>query len=365
MSTTISMSFFPSEGNTVKTFASIIRRLIPDVEAINSIKRHKKYWKYESPQLDLDTLMSIIGSPGSEHLADSEDSFAVELGYTLASGKQIPLDINFYGKGYEMGLYARDDSNIRLTAQDGDLWRSLKTIARDMSWTGLDVPQHLKIAAWEKVNLDTELLFLKACGFTLNQGSESWDWDIEAENYIDHAAIYFECGWPCPLRCQMVYHKNPQEFVKDFERIYADYHWGIAMPLLYALDQDIWQLSKSEIVSLNEHQLTKQKRVAKRCGKEYPEGYKYFSRPREFAPELTELDAINFVESLAKNKIQQLVKLPLSHIKEVFSAVAESELPEVRYHDFDEQGMVLLTGAYMSIWRAYLYLVELSSDYLE
>jgi hypothetical protein len=364
MSTTISMSFFPSEGNTVKAFASIIRRLISDAEVINSIKRHKKYWKYESPQLDLNTFISIIESPESECMVDSEDSFAVELGYTLTSGELIPLDINFYGNGYEMGLYARDDSNIRLTVQDSSLWSAIKTITRDMAWTSLDVPQHLKTAATEKVNLDTELLFLKACGFTLNQGSESYSWESE-ENYIDHAAIYFECGWSCPLRCQMVYHKNPQDFAKDFERIYADYYWGIAMPLLFTLKKDIWQLSDSEIASLNEYQLNKQKKVTRRCGKEYLESYKYFSRPQSFAPKQTELDIVNFIESLDKNKVQQLSSLPVSHIKEVFSTVTESELPEVRYRDFDEQGMVLLTGAYMSIWRAYLYLVELSFDYLK
>ena len=135
--------------------------------------------------------------------------------------------------------------------------------------------------------------------------------------------------------------------------------------MLYALKKEIWQLSESEIVSLNKHQLNQEKSISRRCGKEYPAGYKYFSHPREFAPEMKELDAINFIESLDQKKIQQLVKLPISHIKEVFSAVAESELPEVRFRDFGEQGMVLLTGLNMSIWRAYLYLVELSSDYLE
>lgn len=358
MSKTISMSFFASKGDSLKAFASMIRRLLHDAE-VYKIQRHNQRWRYESPQLDFDTLMPIIEASESELLADSEDSFSVALGYTLASGESIALDIEFYGKGYRMGHFVRDDSNIRLTAQDSDLWRSVKTIARDTYNTGLDVPQHLKIAATEKVNLDTELLFLKACGFTLKQDSESSIWEIEEETYIDHAAVYYESGWASSLLCQMVYHKDPYEFLKDFERIYAEYHWGITMPLLYSLEKDIWQLSKSEIVSLNEY-----KGFARRCGKEYPAGYKYFSHPREFAPELTELDAINFIESLDQKKIQQLVKLPISHIKEVFSAVAESELPEIRFRDFGEQGMVLLTGLNMSIWRAYLYLVELSSDYL-
>ena len=74
---------------------------------------------------------------------------------------------------------------------------------------------------------------------------------------------------------------------------------------------------------------------------------------------------MNFLESLDKNKVQQLSKLPVSFIKEVFSAVAEQDLPEVRYRDFNERGVVLLSGAYLSVWRAYQYLVELASDYIE
>lgn len=358
MSMTISMSFFPSDGNAVKAFASILRRLVVNAK-VKKIKRHKKYQGDNVEKLDLDTLMLIIESPESESLADSRDGFSVELAYTLASGELIPLDLDFQSKGYMDGHYARNDSTLRLTVEDSSLWRSLKTISRDKVLTGLDAPEHL-IAAAEKANFDTELLFLQACGFTLNQGAESYSWEIEEETYIDHAAVYYESGWSCPLTCQMVYHKDPQEFAKDFERIYADYHWGITMPLLYALDKDIWQLSKSEIASLNEY-----RGFARRCGKEYPGDYKYYSQPQKFAPELNELDAVNFVESLDKNKIQQLVKLPRSHIKEVFSAVAESELPEVRLRDFDDKGMALVSGVKMSVWRAYLYLVELSSDYLE
>ena len=359
MSKTIAMSFFPSKGNRIKAYASMIRRLLPNA-VVCKIRRHEQRQRYESPQLDFDTLMSMLEAPESESLADSEDSFSVVLGYTSASDESVTLDLNFYGKGYEMGHYARDDSSIMLTAQDSGLWRSLKNIMWDKVLTGLDAPEHLIAAAAEKANLDTEVLFLQACGFTLNQGAESYSWEIEEETYIDHAAVYYESGWACPLTCQMVYHKNPQEFAKDFERIYADYHWGITMPLLYALDKDIWQLSKSEIASLNEY-----RGFARRCGKEYPGGYKYYSKPQKFAPELNELDAVNFVESLDKDKIQQLVKLPISHIKEVFSAVAESELPEVRFRDFDDKGMVLVSGVKMSVWRAYLYLFELSSDYLE
>ena len=360
----ISLSFFPSEGNTVKAFASLVRHITSDTE-VNSIKWHKKYYRYESEQIGLDTLMSILESPESKSLAESKDSFAVQLGYTTASGEIIPLDIDFHGKGYMDGHYARDNSSVRITVEDSGLWRLMKSISRDMSWTGLDAPEHLKSEAIEKANRDSELLFLIGCGFSLKGDSSSWKWEYEEENYIEHGAMYYESGWSCPLRCQMVYHKDPKEFAKDFERIYADYHWGISMPLLYSLKKNIWQLSESEIHSLNTHQVNKDLSFSRRCGKEYPGGYKYFSRPLEFALEQTELDAVNFVESLDTKKVQQLSQLPVSYIKEVFSAVAESELPEVRFHDFREHGMVLLSGANLSVWRAYRYLVELASDYLE
>ena len=342
----------------------MVRRLLPNAK-VNKIQRHEQRWKYESKQLDFDSLMSIIEAPESELLADSEDSFSLTLGYTLVSGELIPLNISFYGKKYNLGVDARDDSSIRISVQDSDLWRSLKTISRDMYSTGLEVPEQIHIAAWEKTSGDTEVLFLQACGFSSNKDAAGWSWEIEKETYIDHAAVYYECGWPCSLRCQMLYHRNPQEFTKDFERIYADYHWGIAMTLLYSIKKDILQLSESKIASLNTHRLNKQRSISRRCGKEHLDDYKYFSKPRKFASEMNELDIIDFIETLDKNKIQQLVKLPVSHIKEVFSAIAESELPEVRYRDFDEQGIVLLSIPRMSVWRAYLYLVELSSDYLE
>ena len=85
---------------------------------------------------------------------------------TLVSGESIPLDLELYGKGYQMGLYVRDDSCIRLHAQDSGLWSELKSIERDMSWTGLEVPEHLQMAAWEKTSVDTGGLFLHACGFS-------------------------------------------------------------------------------------------------------------------------------------------------------------------------------------------------------
>ena len=191
MSMTISMSFFPSEGNRVKAFASMIRRLLPNAE-ICQIQRHEQRYRYHSKQIDFETLMSILEAPESESFADSEDSFSIRLGYTtLVSGESVPLDLELYGKGYAMGHFVRDDSCIRLHAQDSDLWRSLKSIERDMSWTGLEVPDHLQMAAWEKTSGDTEVLFLQACGFSSikDKDTAGWSWEIDKETYIDHAAV--------------------------------------------------------------------------------------------------------------------------------------------------------------------------------
>ena len=359
MSMTISMSFFPSKGNTVKAFASMIRRLSPNAE-MHQVRTYSKYQGDCQQIINLDTLMSIIESTESESLADSRDAFYVELGrYTLASGQLVALTIQFRGRGFHDGHVVRNDSSLGISIDDSGLWQLRKRIARDKAWTGLDAPEHIKLAAIEKSNRDAELLFLKGCGFTLNVNPKSWSLDYEGETYIDHGAMYYESGWLDPFRCQMVYHKNTQEFARDFERIYADYHWGITMPLLYELKKDLWQLSESEIASLNEY-----RGYARRCGKDYPKNYKHLSRSLEFAPEQNDLEALNFVASLTPNKVQQLTNLPASHIKDVFSLVAESELPEIRYRDFDEHGSVLLTGAYLTVWRAYRYLAELSSDYL-
>ena len=354
------MSFFPSKGNVVKAFASMIRRLSPDAE-VHQVRTYSKYQGDCQQEMDLDTLMSIVESSDSESLADSRDAFHVDLGrYTLASGEQLPLTIQFCGRGFHDGHIVRNDSSLRISTDDSGLWSSMKRIARDKAWTGLDAPEHLFLAAVEKSNRNAELLFLKGCGFIFNVNCERWSLNYEEETYIEHSAMYYESGWLDPFRCQMVYHKNIQEFAKDFERIYADYHWGITMPLLYELKKDIWQLSESEIASLNEY-----RGYARPRGKDYLKGYKYISRPQEFTPEQTEMDALNFVDSLDRDKVQKLSNLPASHINDMFSLMAESELPEVRYRSFGEHGAVLMTGAYLTVWRAYKYLAELSSDYLK
>ncbi|ELS01077.1 hypothetical protein Xen7305DRAFT_00007780 [Xenococcus sp. PCC 7305] len=166
--------------------------------------------------------------------------------------------------------------------------------------------------------------------------------------------MYYEAGWPCPLMSQMVYHKNPQEFARDFERIYADYHCGIPIPLLLPPEMNIWQLSLQEIAELNEY-----KGFARRSGRKYPAGYKSFSKPQEFLPKQKETDIMNFLEGLNKEKVQKLSKLPASKIKAKFAQIAEKELVEVRYRDYQERGAVLITGANLSVWRAYRALSEL------
>jgi len=117
---------------------------------------------------------------------------------------------------------------------------------------------------------------------------------------------------------------------------------------------DIWQLSQKEIAELNEY-----KGFAKRSGKKYPGDYKYVSRRQKFLPEQREEDIMNFLEALDKEKVQKLSKLPPSQIKEKFTEIAEQELVEVRYRDYQEKGAVLITGANLSVWRAYQALEEL------
>lgn len=65
----------------------MIRRLFTNAE-ICKIQRHEKRGRYESPEIDFDTLMSILETPGSESFADSEDSFSED--FTLDVGVYKP-----------------------------------------------------------------------------------------------------------------------------------------------------------------------------------------------------------------------------------------------------------------------------------
>jgi len=354
---TISISLFTKDDNFVKAFADLVGYLTAKSDYIK-IKRFQKYEITQGEELDLETLMAILESPDSESLIYSEDAFSVDMRYTLASGAQTHLDINFYGKGYKGGHSARDNSSLRVTIGESGLWQARKETfrytqdsdfdipeyLRGLEIKGLTVPKHIRGELSGQINRDSEILFLKICGL----------WEEDHESYIDHGVMYYEYGWPCPLTSQMVYHKNPQEFARDFERIYAKYHWGIPVPLLLLPEMDIWQLSQKEIAELNEY-----KGFAKRSGKKYPGDYKYVSRRQKFLPEQREEDIMNFLEALDKEKVQKLSKLPPSQIKEKFTEIAEQELVEVRYRDYQEKGAVLITGANLSVWRAYQALEEL------
>ncbi|ELS01076.1 hypothetical protein Xen7305DRAFT_00007770 [Xenococcus sp. PCC 7305] len=123
MSMSISISLLTQDNNFVKAFASLIRRLTAKSDYIK-IKRLQKYQITEGEELDLETLISILESPNSESLIYSEDAFRLSISYTLASGEGVPLTIEFNGKGYGDGHKARNDSSLRVTAQDSSLWRS-------------------------------------------------------------------------------------------------------------------------------------------------------------------------------------------------------------------------------------------------
>lgn len=162
MSMTISMSFFPSKGKTIKAFISILRRLIPNSE-VHQVIKYKQYQGDNREKLDIDTLISILESPDSQLIANSQDSFCIHLGYTLTSGESIPINLHFYGKYYNIGHTFRNDSSLQITTQDSDLWSSLKQLSRN-KYRGEQVAEHLIYEAEEKINKDSEVLFLKACG---------------------------------------------------------------------------------------------------------------------------------------------------------------------------------------------------------
>ncbi|AFZ36156.1 hypothetical protein Sta7437_2625 [Stanieria cyanosphaera PCC 7437] len=350
----ISISCIPQKHKVVQAYAALVRRLTVDNPS-PEIKRHQITWSYDSERLDLATLMNILESSDAESLAEGNEGFSVDTGYQLLSGEWIGISIYLSGKLYKNGLDVRYLGSLQITTEYSDLYHSVKLKPRfknkaanennpKFSWgyEGMKPVLNQKLI---QANQSADALFLTACGLL----------EPEDNSYIDHAAMYYRYGWLSPLTNPMIYHRNPVEFARDFERIYAEYHYGISIPLLLNSGIDIWQLTQAEITDLVTYLGKTDSPV-----KNYPKTYKLLCKPHDILPEQKESDIINFVESLDPETVKKLSKLSPDFIKQALANL-EQELPEIHSYDFESRGIVLTSGVLMSVWRAYQYLAQLAA----
>jgi hypothetical protein len=346
---TITISIF-SKTDIVQAYASLVRRFTRK----HNPRTVEQYLEGRNCQeIDLATLMSILDSSDHQALANSTHKFYVGVGYELFPDYFMPISIYFYGKNYGRGLQTRYDSSCQIHISYRDLWRIVKFKPRykkknenNLKFeTGFEGIKPVLNKNLVEANNNSANFFLTACGLL----------EPKDNSYIDHAAMYYLANCLSPLTNPMIYHRNPVEFARDFERIYAEYHWGIPTPLMLDSKIDIWKLTKAEINDLVTY-LDKTDSPLK----DYPRIYTFFSKPHDILPEQKESDLINFIESLDPETVKKLSKLSPSFIRQALANL-EQELPEIHSYDFQSRGIALTSGVLMSVWRAYQYLAQLAA----
>ena len=317
MGTTVSIALHAAETTIPRAFQHLVQRML--LQGAGPRVYFYERFGYEDPHdLGIDALTRLEAVATS--IVTSHRAIRVEMVYTLASGRGIVLDLNLYGKEFNLGWDVCYDGHIRLTLGLKPLSRPLKDALDDEP----SPPQARLADLAEHVIMDSEALFFHACGAH----------DPTAD--IQHGAMYLECGWPSAEGCAMVYHRAAPEFARDFARIYAHYHWGISTPLL--LERDVWQFQETDMAALRTY-----------------EPLEEAARKQPDRDIFADHEQLAFFSALDQETAQRLSALPAERIRALLHEVYQHE-PELTCYDFGAQGLALTADPLSNVWRAYAYL---------
>jgi hypothetical protein len=152
--------------------------------------------------------------------------------------------------------------------------------------------------------------------------------------------MYLELGWPSPVGCSMIYHQQPQDFMTDFWRIYADYNWGIWMTRTFETSLDHWRDNPSPSRLLKNEP-----------GRDKPQFYRQFVGPDEREV------LFQFLDELTENKVQKLSQVSESEVREILKEMS-LYVPDVEFYDFNKCGLAITTYPLLSVWHAYKYIAD-------
>lgn len=280
---------------------------------------------------DIKELSSLI-----DKIPFSSMRLRIELSYLLPSNRIIYPDLYLYGCKYRNGLETKEDSAIQMLIRLSSMEETISNLLEDHYYSFMPKEEILKNFVYQqtihKINKDWEDLFFRICGL--------YDLDYVP---VEHAAVYMEAGWPAPSCCAMLFHRNKQEFAKDFLRIYRDYHWKnqfMSEMLSKNFDLEAGLQGYFTIENIQERK-------------------SYYAQFDDTVGKLTD-----FLEQIDEKKIRKLARFSEREIDAALS-LAGDWLSEhtiecsTQYFDFGEKGGAVLSTPKTSIWRLYEYIYQL------
>jgi hypothetical protein len=319
MGTLLSIGVYSSTPDSSSVFIGMLKRML-ESGSIRQVRLEKKDIFY-SRDVEGEPSVALL-EPIVEGLPDSHNGLFIDLGYTLASGKQIYTGVALYGKHYQLGWKARYDGHIHVGLSLTDVILSRRFAKKKK----LRDEAALEGAYQELADLE-QLLF------------QAWGLLDPAHNdgAITHGALYLETGWASPAKCAAIYHRDPAAFFDDLTRIYACHHWGILPHALFDAPKSFWDMSEEERMAL--------RAVTPTVGEPVPR------RRASWEVYYEEEDLCDqFVASLDQATIQRVQHLPRSNAVWLLNqACASAEA--IGGYDFGERGFALISHPPNGLWE--------------
>ena len=305
----------------------------------SSRKENSKLWEILDPQptsatgiwsvrleplLNPSDVVQVI-----EHLNNTFWHVSLTLSYPLASGwSVVPIDLNLFGNRYiRSGVWPPDQICLCLPLSCIRSHREQRPVTEQIA--------------------DLEESFFRACGLAE---------DTQPDPNLLHAALKYDACWVSPADCAMIYHRDIQDFRRDFHHIYVDYALGIRMGYLILSAQEFWN-----------SQLNASSQTFPKINRSPP--------PREYLEQhrliFDSAEKIQFLEQLDLRLAQQISSLPIDVISQILPQILSQasdvtfsdlergsyEIP-IRWHDKGGNGFILSTDPLAMLWPAYKNIMD-------
>jgi hypothetical protein len=327
MSTILSIALHIDDNVIPEAIKYLFNRLLQRGDVIGGTLC-KKYSTGDWEILSIEELMNSIDRLNLDFI-HSENALNIEVNYMLASGREILIDVDVYGKRFDAGWKVKFNGHVRLSTSTKEISRSLLQL--DRSSASIDRIGYLE----EMVIRDTEELFLRSCGLLTQD---------ETPSFVMNGAMYQESGWSLIEGCFMVYHKDVEDFTADIGRMYAEYQWGIITSALLDRKNDILSMDPAEIERRKTFEPAKL-RVQKGVEQKWP-GYEEKKR---------------FFDTIAPSSVEKVAKISRNDLISLLRSLPV-EVPTVLYYDFQTNGSVLTTSILSSLWPAYQYIISYATS---
>lgn len=238
-------------------------------------------------------------------------------------GNNFFVDLHHYGKDFHRGSRYLEDSPISIKINQSQFQQPNAHFSQVEKGSGLN--QNNSAINSQLVVTHLDWLFIDlVCGYPVS--------DYQG---VTDAAMYLERGWPSPFACSMIYHKNVDEYLWDYIRIWAEYNFG---PFNHGKLKNNLIFSKNEIEKLSEIEF----------GHPIKDNMLLYT---QFYDEKIDF-YLPFLRQLNSQKVLKLLNMPISSIREAIVNTASNDTNS-DFFEFKDSGLAVITAPLYGLGLTY------------